>query len=386
MRFLLGLAVFAFILISVHGFTAYTWMVFLNPGISGFWYWTVWLTLSLSFILASLIDYWLPGSVARILYTLSALWLGIFFHLILGAVILWVIRLVGLIGKFNVAATYVPHGVLAVAGLMILWGLWNAQNLTVTDVSIPMKDLPDVWKERKIVLISDVHIGRIRQKRFLNKLVKKINDLSPDLVAITGDLIDHGIKDISEYVSSFGQFESKFGVFYVTGNHEIMGNANNIRVSLRQANFTILENEVKTVDGLSFWGVGYPPMDREQLPLSVPKLKHPTILLHHSPVSMAPLFDPDKIGNYDAYSNREGDFSFEESLGVALMLTGHTHAGQMFPLNYITHYLFQGYDYGLNAFEDLLIYTSSGITPWGPPFRTICHSEIVLISLVDKEK
>ena len=237
--------------------------------------------------------------------------------------------------------------------------------MQVKRIKVEIKNLPEAWRGKTIVQISDVHLGNIYKSDFLAEVVKKTNALHPEAVMITGDLFDGMDGNLDPLVAPLNDLKTEKGIYFVTGNHETyLGVKESLRV-LAKTDVKVLSDEVVDLDGLKIIGISYPESfvgDDEivKLKLLQPKfLGQPNILLYHAPVNILAAKD----------------------LGVNLQLSGHTHLGQQFPFNFVTKIIYKGYDYGLHTLGDFSIYTTSGVGTWGIPMRLGTQSEIVAIEL-----
>lgn len=234
----------------------------------------------------------------------------------------------------------------------------------VKKIKIKIKNLQN---SLNIVQISDIHIGEFLKKEYLAKLVKLINKQNPDIVAITGDLVDKDIRIIWRDLEPLKDIKSKFGVFFVAGNHEYYNGIEPILRYLEKIGIIVLRNTHKQVANINLVGVYDVGALKLNHPLK-PDLKAalngvnkalPTILLAHQPKQL----------NYLKNEN------------IDLVLSGHTHAGQIFPFNFLVK-LDQPYVYGLHKHsEKTQIYVTSGAGFWGPPIRFLAPAEIVNITL-----
>ncbi|DAB40930.1 MAG TPA: hypothetical protein CFH81_01115 [Sulfurovum sp. UBA12169] len=217
-----------------------------------------------------------------------------------------------------------------------------------------------------IVQISDLHIGGLIDKKFVETSVKKINGLNPDIVFITGDLIDTGIDQIKDAVMELDRIASKHGVYYVLGNHEYFHNPVKIIDFMQKTQIKVLLNENITIDALKLNVVGVTDLFGYRLGLLIPDIdkafkgcnkNYQTILLAHQPKFI------EQLKNY----------------APDLILSGHTHGGQIWPFNYLVG-LQQPYVKGLHRLpKGNHIYINSGIGFWGPPMRLNSQAEITYI-------
>ena len=263
-------------------------------------------------------------------------------------------------------------GVVGLGGLgMAAWGLYSASRpVAVKPVEIALKDLPPAFAGFRIVQLTDVHVGPTIGQAFIEQLVASTNALQPDLVAITGDLVDGSVAELGRIVELLAGLRARHGVYFVTGNHEYFSGADEWIAHLRSLGITVLRNERVTIerDGQHIdlagiddpTGHGFAPGHGTDLPraLAGRDPTRPVILLAHQP--------------------RGADQA--AALGVSLQLSGHTHGGQIFPFNFLVS-LQQPFVAGLHRLQDMSIYVSTGTGYWGPPMRLGVPAEISNITL-----
>ena len=235
-------------------------------------------------------------------------------------------------------------------------------------VDVYIKDLG--FDELTIVQLSDVHVGNTIGKVFLEECVLRINALKPDIVVITGDLVDRKIEDAKYDLSPLKDLQSTFGTFFVLGNHEYYHGAEDIAAFLPEVNVTPLLNDSVIIsnatNSINLVGLNDIQSIRFDTMLidTFKAFEHvdktlPTILLSHQPKSI----------------------EFVENNTYDLMLSGHTHGGQIFPFGFLVM-LQQPYLYGLHAISTTKqIFVSRGTGYWGPPVRVFAPSEISVLTL-----
>src|SRR3989339_711047 len=188
------------------------------------------------------------------------------------------------------------------------------------------------------------------------------------------------------FFPNINQIKSKKGTYYVTGNHETYLGLEEVFAILAKTNINVLNDRVVNVDGLQIIGISYPGNGGKDAQNIIKNdenfsLEKPSILLYHSPTNLFSFETSSGDWHRNIYWTPDVSFSVARNLGADLQLSGHTHRGQIFPFNFITHYIYGGYDYGLHQIEDFAIYITSGTGVWGPPVRTGGDSEIVVITL-----
>ena len=253
----------------------------------------------------------------------------------------------------------------AVAVSLNARAMYEATFIEHEKVQVKMKNLK---KEYKIVQVSDIHIGGLIDEVFIKKIVKRVNTMKPDLVVITGDLVDINLQKADASLNEFQDLESKYGSYFIVGNHEYLHDIEKIISKVKSLGIRVLENENvyigEATQGLNLAGVydvmGY--RTKTFIPDIYKALKNkkesPTVLLAHQP-----------------------RYIDEVKEGVDLMLSGHTHGGQIYPFRFLVK-LVQPYISGLHQHnKDLQIYVNKGTGFWGPPMRLGVSSEITEIIL-----
>ncbi|MFT4282898.1 MAG: metallophosphoesterase [Candidatus Woesearchaeota archaeon] len=241
--------------------------------------------------------------------------------------------------------------------ITITYSFINANVLRHTKIKLNFK----LKKPIKLVHVSDIHLGTILAKQFLNQLVKKINKIKPDATLITGDLFDGSGKVTLKDLEPLKRLKSK--VFFTTGNHENYSGLEEKLKMLKQKKVQILRNKIINFKGLQIIGLDNPEneLTEEIKPLNKlnEKIKKPAIIMLHTPTA---------IGQF-------------VKTKAKLLLSGHTHKGQIFPFTLLVR-LFYKYIYGLYKLkEDKFLYVSSGAGTWGPRMRLGSKSEIVSITI-----
>ena len=320
--------------------------------------------LSISFVTASIYSFVSDSILSRWYYSFAAVWLGVLHCLILASIAGWILILVANAADLLLPAPVFGLGVYTFGVLLAAFALIRTYAPRISRVSVALKNLPSNWKGKKLVWVSDVHLGHIRRQRFARRVVKRIEKLAPELVFIGGDLFDGGRINAEAIMQPFTDLASRHDVLFVTGNHELFSGHAAFVAIVRSKGITVLEEEKVERDGLQIAGVGWPASrssDRMSAALTKMQLdpERSTILLVHSP----------------------DQFETAQEAGIALQISGHTHRGQIWPFSLITRRVYHGFDYGLKKYRDMWAYTSSGTGTWGPPMRLGSPSEIVEITL-----
>ncbi len=259
--------------------------------------------------------------------------------------------------------------VLAVALCAGAYGVASAiGTVAVKRVAIELKRLPRQMSGFKMVQLSDVHVGPLLGRRWLEQVVARVNALEPDAVVITGDLVDGSVRHLRDHVAPLADLRAKHGVYFVTGNHEYYSGADAWLTELRRLGIRPLRNErvaigddqagfdLAGVDDWRAFGRGHGP-DLARA-LAGRDERRELVLLAHQPKQVRQAAEH----------------------GVGLQLSGHTHGGQIFPWSFFVR-LEQPYIAGLFRVRDTQLYVSCGTGFWGPPMRVGAPAEITLLTL-----
>ena len=263
-------------------------------------------------------------------------------------------------------------GVVVAALLVTLAGFYNARKAPrVKTVDIPLKDLPPALQGFRIAQISDMHVGPTIKRPAMKYVVARINQLQVDVVAITGDLVDGNVYELSRHVAPLAGLRSSHGTFFVTGNHEYYSGVHpwlkylpslGVRVLLNEHVIILHKHAPIVIAGVTdFSAASYDTSHRTDVALAITGAPRAAVkvLLAHQPRSAAAA----------------------EQAGFDLQLSGHTHGGQFLPWNFFVRFQ-QPFTAGLHRVKDMLVYVSRGTGYWGPPKRFGSPSEITLLRLV----
>ena len=263
-------------------------------------------------------------------------------------------------------------GVVVLALLVTLAGFYNARKAPrVKTVDIPLKDLPPALQGFKIAQISDMHVGPTIKRPAMKYVVAKINQLQVDVVAITGDLVDGNVYELSRHVAPLAGLRSSHGTFFVTGNHEYYSGVHpwlkylptlGVRVLLNEHVIILHKHAPIVIAGVTdFSAASYDTSHRTDVALAITGAPRAAVkvLLAHQPRSA----------------------TAAEQAGFDLQISGHTHGGQFLPWNFFVRFQ-QPFTAGLHRVKEMLVYVSRGTGYWGPPKRFGAPSEITLLRLV----
>jgi predicted MPP superfamily phosphohydrolase len=263
-------------------------------------------------------------------------------------------------------------GILGVTGGLIGYGMYQAlRRPDIVELDIPLKNLPEAFEGFRIVQITDLHVSHTIKRPFIQKIVDAVNELRPDLIALTGDLVDGSVKQLGNDVAPLANLKAPHGRYFITGNHEYYSGVQQWLEQTARLGFDVLMNEHRVIErgearlvlaGVTdYSGGGFskkhssdPHQALAGAPINLVK-----ILLAHQPKS---IFEASQAG-YD------------------YVISGHTHGGQYFPYHFLAA-MTQPYISGLHKHNGSLIYVSRGTGYWGPQIRIGAKSEITLHRLV----
>lgn len=342
--------------------------------------WTVKLAfslLSVSFVAASLRGWYSHGPLVRLFYSIAAIWLGFASFFLLASLASWIVEGVNAAFRFGAHPVLIADAAVGAAIVASLYGILNAAFPRVTRVTIALPDLPPQWRGRTAALVSDLHLGHVRNVRFVRRVVNKLLTLQTDIVLVAGDLYDGVAGDFEKLAEPWKALTSpspaqgaavphkpQFGVYYIAGNHEEFYRNAEYLPPLLRSGVRVLDNEKVEVDGLQLAGVHYRDAVNENRYRSILRSMkldrgRASLLLLHAPVRLA----------------------ISEEEGISLQLSGHTHGGQFFPWTLVAKRVWARFNHGLQRLGNLQVYTTYGTGTWGPPLRVATRPEIVLITL-----
>ncbi len=327
------------------------------------------------FIVAKILESKHSSVLTDALNIVGGFWLAFmlygFLFFLLSDIILLILRIPGVIHGENILhyRKWSFIIIVSVSSILIIGGFINALIPVTREYNLTINKPAGTVKTLRIAAVSDIHLGSIIRKRSLKQMSRIIIDLKPDLVLLLGDIVDGEIGPVlrDDLLQYFTYPECTDGLFAITGNHEFIGGAARTIPYIESKGIRILKDEVVTLEGGiqligridrdSFRFYRKERMTLEELIKKVDTTK-PVILLDHQP------FHLDETANY----------------GIDLELSGHTHNGQMWPLNYVTSMIYE-LSTGYLKKKNTNFIVSSGYGLWGPRVRSASRSEVLLINL-----
>ena len=318
--------------------------------------------LSISFITASLLAFRYSNRFVRGLYKVSAVWMGLLSFLLFGAAGSWVVLAASHLAGFSLNFHRSVEILFALVAALGALGLLNASCTRITRATVRLAKLPEAWRGRRAALVSDLHLGHVRNSGFLRRIVTSILREEPDTVFIVGDLFDGTAIDALRAAEPLKRLVAPQGVYFVAGNHEQFRSDGRFLDAVAAAGVRVLSDEKVEVDGLQIIGVSYRNAVHRSRFGSLLKAvgidqARASVLLTHAPDH------PDVA----------------EAAGVSMQVSGHTHLGQFVPWSWIARRVYRQFVYGLSRIGKMVVFTSSGAGTWGPPLRLGSNPEIVML-------
>jgi predicted MPP superfamily phosphohydrolase len=252
-------------------------------------------------------------------------------------------------------------------------GLYIARRRpAIVEVNIPVADLPPGLHGFSIAQISDVHVGPTIKRAFVEAIVHRVNDLGADMIAVTGDLVDGSVQQLSAHTAPLAGLTARHGAYFVTGNHEYYSGERAWTEEIRRLGLHVLKNEHVVLEHNGAFLVLAGVTDYSAHHFDPDQRSDPKAALFGAPAD---------AGAKVLLAHQPSSAIAAASAGFDVQISGHTHGGQFWPWNLFVH-LFQPFSSGLHKLKGLWIYVSRGTGYWGPPNRFGVPSEITRIRLV----
>jgi predicted MPP superfamily phosphohydrolase len=333
----------------------------------------------LSYIAGRFLERAFPSFLSTILIWVGSFWIAFMFYFFLALIVLDFLRLVNhIIPYFPPVFSRNPERtklwtalvIVVIVSITVIGGFINTKSIVIKNYKIYVKKNAGSLKSLNIVIASDIHLGTILGKSFIEKVAGEINALKPDIVLFPGDIIDEDIGPVlrNGVGEVFSQINSRYGIYAVTGNHEYIGGVTAACEYMTGHGIRMLRDTAVKIDD-SFYLIGredrsagsrskYPRKPLKEVLDGVDK-SFPLIMMDHQP-----------FGLNEASDNQ-----------IDLQISGHTHNGQLWPLNFVISRIYElGWGYAVKGKTHY--YVSCGVGGWGPPVRTGSRPEIIDIKIV----
>ncbi|HLN20039.1 MAG TPA: metallophosphoesterase [Bacteroidales bacterium] len=339
----------------------------------------IFFSLAAIFIVAKFLEARHSSIITDIFNIIGGFWLAFmlygFIFFILSDVIFLLLRLTGIL-KPDMILLYKRTAFIitvSASAVLIIGGFINAVIPVVKEYNIKIDKPAGEVKSLRIAAVSDIHLGSIIRKRSIKKLSGILLKLKPDLVLLLGDIVDGEIGPVmrGDLLQYFSCPKCDYGMLAISGNHEFIGGASRTIPYIESKGIRMLKDEILVLDG-GIQLIGRKDRDSERFYgskrmslaslLEKADITKPMILLDHQP------------------------FEYDEAVkhGIDLELSGHTHNGQMWPLNHLTEMIYE-LSYGYLRKGNTQFIVSSGYGLWGPRVRSGSHSEVLLINITFRE-
>jgi predicted MPP superfamily phosphohydrolase len=313
----------------------------------GLVFWILVFILSIALVGAVILQHSFDNIVSKIIFAAATNWYGVLWLLFSTLIVYEAARL---FFKINPSAAGI--GIITIAAIATIYSMVNAQLIYIKKLTIPGNI------DCNIVQISDIHLGSV-SGHFLKRVIERTNALNPELILITGDMVDNFNKSTLQALEALKNLKAP--VLFVIGNHEMYVGPDRVTTALRAANVTVLRNQMKDFDQIRIIGIdnGTRKTKIAQIleEFNTDRSKF-CILMYHQPTSLKMLSDAK----------------------VNLTLSGHTHYGQVFPFNFVVRLFYRPVS-GFHKYQGGCLYISSGAGTWGPRMRLGSRSEIVSIQI-----
>ena len=324
-----------------------------------------------------------PGAVFRVLVVRAVLYSQLVLPFAAAAAVLGM--LIGIpFGHSLLFGRLASGAIVGATALILLAGYFGSRRLVVREVDASVPGLPAAFDGVRIAQISDLHVGPQTSRRFLARVAATVKQAEPDIIAVTGDVVDDRAEDVPWYAAAFATLEAPLGVYIIPGNHDIYAGWDAVARSLRQrTTATILVNDARVVERrgarLAIVGTGDPAAGRRTLGApnenAAPDVDR---TLASVPVGTTTV----------AFAHNPALWPGLAKRGVSLTLSGHTHWGQ-FALPRLGWSLaspFLEHAMGGHRAGDALLYINPGTGYWGIPFRLGAFPEITIVRLKAAEE
>lgn len=247
----------------------------------------------------------------------------------------------------------------------------------IVSITLPIRNLPQSFQGFRIVQISDLHLGDLYTEKYAHKITTLVNQHNADLVALTGDVVDGKTNSTIDMVRPLQNLKSTFGTFMVSGNHEYYSGWDMWENEFKNLGFHVLSNEhqIIKIDNAQIAICGV--TDYSTKKVSTVDFRYKKVVISDPTKACVGL--PPNIPKI-LLAHQPSDYELASANNYDLMLSGHTHGGQFFPLNLIVANIHKYYK-GLYLHNNMWVYVSKGTGSWGPPLRTMVPNEITVFTL-----
>lgn len=296
--------------------------------------------------------------------TISSIWLIVVFYIFIISIFVFILIITNTYLNTNIPIKQIASIFIIITFIAVSYGIWNSNNPRIVRMEINSSQLGKEWSGKKIVIISDVHLGNIHRVQFMQKIVDKIKPENPDITFNLGDLIDGSSFPYQKWLNPLLSLNPQMGNYYVEGNHEKYNQEYNLFKSEFPQNLNDVTDKKIILNNTQIIGLSY--RENESKEETKERLHYlgydktlPSIVLIHNPM------------NTDALSES----------GVSLVLSGHTHGGQIFPLTLLVNKIYKEYAHGITYINNTFSITSYGVGTAISPVRITTNPEIIVLTI-----
>jgi predicted MPP superfamily phosphohydrolase len=322
------------------------------------------ITLPIIFIISMLYSYKHYSVINSWLNIISSIWIGFIIYSLIASLIIFLLIILSSYFNFQIPIKIISSILMLLVFIVTSYGIWNSNNPRIVEWHVKNEALSKDWSGKKIVIISDVHLGTIRGETFFKKIIDKINNTNPDIVFIAGDLIDGPAFPYEKWLKNVSILNPKFGNLYAEGNHEKYNQEYSKFISSLPPTLINLTNKKVEVNNTQIIGLDYKQNESgEEVKSELTSLKYDknqsSIILIHDPKNVEALAES----------------------GVSLVISGHTHGGQFFPITALVNYLYKKYTHGVTNTGKTTSITSYGVGTSILPIRIGTVPEIIVLTI-----
>ena len=354
------------------------WQAFPRNAVFSRVYIITFILVALSYFASRIIENFSVCQASSALFWIGSFWFGFMLYFFAAALFFDIIRLSNhifnfypsfIINNYDRVKTVSAVSVIIITIIIHIYGFANARGLNIREISLSVPKKAGSLKELRIAFVSDIHLGTIIKNARLERMVSSINGLKPDIIILGGDVFDEDLKPVLLYNMGdiLKDLKARFGTYAVSGNHEYYGGIEEAAAYLENHGIRVLRDRVMKINN-SFYIAGADDHTKKQFTGTAPlqfkdllkdaDMNLPVILAVHNPQRIKEAVD----------------------IGADVMLSGHTHNGQLWPITLITNMIYE-VSYGYRKIGSTQAYVSSGYGSWGPPVRIGTSTEIMLLKL-----
>ncbi len=305
---------------------------------------------------------WSP--ITQYFYIPGAVWLPYLLYLFIASTIVGILYFVSIKFSIGIPIKEIAVGLFVLVTTLIGYGLWNARNPQIITYEIDSKTLGPQWSGKTILLVADTHLGVVWREKFMSKVVSLINSQSPDIVLLPGDIIDGPVFPYEKNLAPLKNIKSTFGTVFTPGNHEGYSTDQKSFYEVITQNTTTLIDQKIEINNTQIIGLDYVAQESKdqilaRLDLTGYSKENPSIVLLHDPKNSHYLQDA----------------------GVSLVVSGHTHCGQFWPVSTIVKSMYKEYTHGVVEKNGNFHITTCGAGTAMSPVRIGTTPEIVVIKI-----